>query len=85
MSVTTRAGVKIVLPRTGAHVFWDAVREVYAADDGVAWRQLAMLALRESLGWPESLIATAFGRRESEVATCLDEMRDDLKARFVRG
>ncbi len=85
MSVTTKAGVKVVLPRTGANVFWEAVREVYATDDAVAWRQLAMLALKESLGWSESLIATAFGRRESEIAKCLNEMRDDLRSRFVRG
>jgi len=83
MSVTTKSGLKVILPRTGPNVFWDAVKEVYPPDDAVAWRQLAMLTLKEAIGWNESLIAAAFGRRESEVAQTIDEICDDLRKRFT--
>jgi hypothetical protein len=85
MSVATKSGLKVILPRTGPNVFWDAVKEVYATDDAIAWRQLAMLTLKESIGWPESLIATVFGQRESEVAKTIDEISEDVRKRFTTG
>ncbi len=83
MSVATKSGLKVILPRSGPNVFWEAVRKVYPHDDAVAWRQLAMLTLKEAIGWNEALIATAFGRRESEVAQTIDEICEDLRKRFL--
>lgn len=83
MSVATKSGLKVILPRSGPNVFWDAVKEVYPQDDPVAWRQLAMLTLKEAIGWPESLIATAFGRRESEVMRTIDDVCNDLRKRLT--
>ena len=83
MSVATKSGLKVVLPRTGPNAFWEAVKEVYAPDDTVIWRQLAMLTLKEAIGWPESLIAKVFEQRECEVTHMLQEICEDLRSRFA--
>lgn len=84
MSVATKSGLKVILPRTGPNVFWDAVKEVYPLDDAVAWRQLAMLTLKEAIGWPDALIAMVFNQRESDVTATIEEICGELRKRFVR-
>ena len=80
MSVVNREGRKVLVPRRGE--FWDAVCDTYGDDDPQAWRQLAMLTLKEVAGWPVDRIAMTLGHRPSYVAACINEVKRDLRARF---
>jgi len=75
-------GTKIVLPRTGADVFWKTVHEHYAGEDQRKCKYLAMLALRENAGWPLDKIGMVFGHPKGHVTRCLDRIKRDLREEF---
>lgn len=82
MSVMGRDRQKVILPRTGPDEFWQAVRQHYADHNERKWKQLAMLALRESADWPLDLIALAFGHSPGAIARTLERTRADIRERF---
>jgi len=82
VSVTTRNGAKIVLPRCGADQFWNLVHENYSQDDVRKWKYLAMLALRENAGWPLERIGQVFGHPKGHVTRCLANVKRELQIRF---
>lgn len=82
MSVINSAGEKTLLPRSGPDAFWGAIHDDYAGESRTRWKRLAMLALRESAGWPLELIATTFGEHKGQVSRNLELIRRDLKDRF---
>jgi hypothetical protein len=82
MSVINQTGFKILLPARDPNVFWSAVFEHYAADDGDTWRRLAMFVLRESGGWTMERIALALGLDRGTVCRGLQRVRSELRDRF---
>ncbi|TWU13090.1 hypothetical protein CA54_19160 [Symmachiella macrocystis] len=82
MSTVKFDGTKIVLPKTGADVFWQTVHEHYAGEDQRKWKYLAMLALRENAGWPLDKIGMVFGHPKGHVTRCLDRIKCDLRQGF---
>ncbi|HEX6985160.1 MAG TPA: hypothetical protein VF170_07265, partial [Planctomycetaceae bacterium] len=83
MSVMNRHGRKVLLPRHArGDAFWEVIREAYAGEDAHAWRRLAMLALKETAGWPIERIAATFGRDARHVARCVSETKSALRERL---
>jgi hypothetical protein len=82
MSMTHPDGTKIVLPRTGADLFWSLIHEHYANEDTRKWKYLAMLALRENAGWPLDRIGQVFGHPKGHITRCLASVKQELRARF---
>jgi hypothetical protein len=82
MSVMGQDRLKVILPRTGLDEFWQAVRQHYAHRNERKWKQLAMLALRETADWPLDLIALAFGHNAGSIARTLERTKADLRERF---
>jgi hypothetical protein len=82
MSIIKPNGRKVVLPRGGLDDQWKLIIRHYAGADARRWRNLAMLALRESSGWPLECIANAFCHPKGHVGRCIARVRSDLRARF---
>ena len=82
MSIINSDGVKILLPRNDPDAFWQLVLDDYAGRDRQVWRRLAMLALRESAGWPIDRIAVSFNQDTGHVSRSLSETKRDLRTRF---
>ncbi len=82
VSTTTRDGMKIVLPRTGADAFWDKIHDHFAGRDPLKWKYLAMLALRENAGWPLDKISMVFGHDKGHISRCLKEIKQELQMQF---
>lgn len=85
MSMTDQYGEKIILRGEGLDGFWSVMRTVYAEEDEVKWRHLAMFALRETAGWPMELIGLAFGHPRGHVSRCVGAVRKELRERFRLG
>jgi hypothetical protein len=60
MSVVNQNGEKILLPAKDPDAFWGHVIDEYAHRNPAAWRELAMLMLREVSGWTYDRIALVF-------------------------
>lgn len=73
---------KVILPRTGADVFWKLIHDHYAQEDSRKWKYLAMLALRENAGWPLDDIARVFHHPKGHITRCLANIKSDLRNRF---
>ena len=82
MSVTTRQGVKTLLPRRDPERFWDSLRARYAEEDRRRWKSLAMLTLTEAVGWPPDRVALAFGISARQVNRGVGATRTALRTRF---
>lgn len=82
MTLIDRHEQKIPLPRAGVSELWTRVQNHFAQDDPVVWRDLAMLALRESSGWTLEQIGTAMGLTRGHVCRRLQSVKQDLRQRF---
>ncbi len=82
MSVMNEDHIKVLLPRSGVHQFWETVDQHYAQRDPRKWKYLAMLALHECAGWSLEQISRAFDCSKGHVSRCLKTVREDLQGRF---
>lgn len=82
MSTVNRHGVKVVLSRDGVNHFWQIVQRDFAAESGLKWKYLAMLALRENAGWSLEHIGLAFGHPKGHVSRVLEKIKQEIQDRF---
>ena len=82
MSVTNKAGEKIVLDRGGPEQFWEVVERHYAENDPFKWKYLAALVLREQARWPVERIALALDHDKGHISRALQLIQEDLRRRF---
>ncbi|QDT52150.1 hypothetical protein Pan44_01590 [Caulifigura coniformis] len=82
MSMIRPNGQKVVLPRSGTEQQWDLIFIHYAKTDLQKWRYLAMLALKESAGWPLDGIGNVFDHPKGHISRCLAQVKRELRARF---
>ena len=79
MSVMSKDGCKVILPRSGRDELWKAIRRHYAGADNRSWRRLAMLWLRVYSDWPLEQIGSAFGISSGHVLRSLRMVRMELR------
>jgi len=75
-------GHKVILPRSGTEQQWDLIISHYAEADLRKWKYLAMLALKESAGWPLDCIGNVFEHPKGHISRCLAQVKHELRARF---
>lgn len=82
MSVVNQNGEKILLPAKDPDAFWGHVIETYAHRDQTAWRELAMLMLREVGGWTYDRIALVFGVHAGTALRTVDRVSRRFRDEF---
>lgn len=82
MSVVNQNGEKILLPAKNPDAFWGHVIETYAHRDQTAWRELAMLMLREVGGWTYDRIALVFGVHAGTALRTVDRVSRRFREEF---
>lgn len=78
MSVISKRGEKIILPRVGPNDFWIQMHAACHGDHR-AWRRFTMFALREGLEWPLEWIGESFHIHKGGVSRQLHHARRELQ------
>ncbi len=82
MSVTNYRGEKVTLSRVGKDQFWKGIHDHYAHEDTTKWKQLAMLSLHETAGWPLEQVGYAFNHHKGHVLRSIEQIKTELRRRF---
>jgi len=82
MSVTNYRGEKVTLSRVGKDQFWKGIHDHYAHEDTTKWKQLAMLSLHETAGWPLEQVGYAFHHHKGHVLRSIEQIKTELRRRF---
>ncbi|GIX05533.1 MAG: hypothetical protein KatS3mg114_1402 [Planctomycetaceae bacterium] len=83
MSIINRHHERLILHRHHVAHVWEIFLTHYAGDDPWKWKALAMLALKEIVGWTHENIGRVFGHPRGHVSRCLDSVKRQLAMQFA--
>lgn len=74
---------KIILTRNGVDNIWKLILNHYDAHgDDLAWKYLAMLALREDAGWPLKYVGRIFGHHKGHAQRAIEKIKREIRDQF---